>query len=1132
MASNTSVAELITRLEQSGLLTAAEVAALQSVGDNTTDASQLLQTVVEQGSVTGWQAQQLLSGDTRLTLDDGRYVLLSLLGQGGMGAVYKARQVRMNRDVAIKLIDPAKGGNQQLAARFRREVEIASRLRHEHVVQAYDVGIHGGTTFLVLEYVAGRDLGAIVKEQGPLEPGEACAIAAQAASGLAHAHAQGIVHRDIKPQNILLSEQGSAKVLDLGLARISESEGDEQTALTQEGAVMGTIDYMAPEQARNTHLADSRSDIYSLGATLYFLLAGRPPFSGGSAADKLLRLSTEAPTPLAQLRPGLPHAVVEVVDRALQKKPADRFQTMEDLIRALQPLSSPIVRGRPALSASVQAAVGNFRQFDSLPTVAGVSFVPSDDSATTLVRRPKRSSRVGMYCGIGGVAVIVLGALIAWRNNRNTAGDAVAAVAAPTVTAAPKPPAAIREELETFFYGDPHDMSWSPNNEDVAIACSDGYVRIYSAVSRQCLRVYDGHSSAVSHVAWSPEGTLIASRERSPSRIHIWEARTGKLRSQFDVATIDGWCCPLAWSRQGDRLVYAGQSLVAFTDVESRREEHVTIPAEQMRIYHFGPAPFHLVSNQSADAAALVTPHRSAVLASARESQMTSAHWVEERGQYAGTVRFRQDGTAVIATPGEIFAVDPHTGAEVDLPYGWSDQLPPPASIAHLAFDRDARQLLVVAIDSDTEQILSLVDGTVRSRPRSLASSTYGRVDSPDLSRAIGLISGDVSVAQAGRVNRVASYQYPAAGRPVATEIEQLVGRRYLCLNRSQRLCIDLQTGQSLPPLPPHSFLRDDASLDFLVGARVLRYPAVDQVSSGRFSVVCTLEGADGLVPTFVGWSQDGGRLFVYDHQEKRLRGWEVATGKQLFDAQLADNTGGYNAEQTTLAVAPDGRTVLLTMFLNGGRVARETPDGWIVESHTIRTGPNATGLRVDGSESLILEWEPPRPGILRRQSIGSTKVPVDVPVENPLTGYLFHTSMDISPDGLCVSIGSRIHDIDSGAVRWTLPTFLRNRGAHVNEVGRFLTNELILVNNHNHYQVWNWKRNQLELDLILIHGKEWACIDRGGNYSASSLADGHLRLLSRTAGKPDAWLTPGEYAKQTGWRNDPAQVGVELGSQ
>ncbi len=252
--------------------------------------------------------------------DHPRYHILGVLGTGGMGTVFQARHLLMDREVALKVVNRVLVDSPTLVERFRREVKSAGRLNHPNIVTAHDADEAGGWHFLVMEYVPGISLAHLVGEHGPLPVTEACDYARQAALGLEHAYECGMVHRDIKPQNLMLTPAGQVKILDFGLSRLGDgvaagpqsagltAPGGNPTglgaaSLTQAGCVMGTPDYIAPEQVRDAHAADIRADIYSLGCTLYHLLAGQPPFFGATDFDKVLAHLERMPRPLLEVRP-------------------------------------------------------------------------------------------------------------------------------------------------------------------------------------------------------------------------------------------------------------------------------------------------------------------------------------------------------------------------------------------------------------------------------------------------------------------------------------------------------------------------------------------------------------------------------------------------------------------------------------------------------------------------------------------------------------------------------------------------------------------------------------------------------------------------------------------------------------
>jgi tRNA A-37 threonylcarbamoyl transferase component Bud32 len=283
--------------------------------------------------------------------DHPRYHVLGLLGLGGMGAVYKAEHRRMERPVALKVINAALMNRRDMVERFHREAKAAARLTHPNIVTAHDADQAGDIHFLVMEYVEGISLAQKVNEHGPLPVAEACDYIQQAALGMQHAFEQGMVHRDIKPHNLMLTPRGQVKILDFGLARFAretaspaaEPEGQTsaiaptKSGLTEVGVLMGTADFIAPEQASDPHKADIRADIYSLGCTLYYLLAGHVPFPEGTAVDKLISHSERAPKPLTKIRSDIPAELARVLDKIMAKNPKDRYQTPAEVAEALTP---------------------------------------------------------------------------------------------------------------------------------------------------------------------------------------------------------------------------------------------------------------------------------------------------------------------------------------------------------------------------------------------------------------------------------------------------------------------------------------------------------------------------------------------------------------------------------------------------------------------------------------------------------------------------------------------------------------------------------------------------------------------------------------------------------------------------
>ncbi|MEO2013313.1 MAG: serine/threonine-protein kinase [Fuerstiella sp.] len=273
-----------------------------------------------------------------------RYEIVGLIAKGGMGDVFKAEHRMMERTVARKVIDRELMRNPEAVERFHREVKTAAHLSHPNIVTAYDAEQADDIHFLVMEHVDGVNLAELVKHGDRLSVAAACEYARQASVGLQYAHERGMVHRDIKPHNLMLTSDGTIKILDFGLASLAEKSLSSQQAvlpehpdLTVAGAIMGTPDFISPEQAADAHQADIRSDIYSLGATLHYLLSGQPPFAEGSVAEKLRSHSDTQPVSISSLRDDVPEGLSDIIHRMLSKDPDQRFQTPQEVADALAP---------------------------------------------------------------------------------------------------------------------------------------------------------------------------------------------------------------------------------------------------------------------------------------------------------------------------------------------------------------------------------------------------------------------------------------------------------------------------------------------------------------------------------------------------------------------------------------------------------------------------------------------------------------------------------------------------------------------------------------------------------------------------------------------------------------------------
>ncbi len=367
-----TASDLLAALEASNLLRPDQISALRqshAAAEREVPAADAARALVKRGLLTRWQAEKLLGGHTAFFL--GKYRLLERVGRGGMGSVYKARHEVMGRVVALKVMARSLVNDADAVARFKREVRAAAALSHPNIVTAYDADCAGDVHFLVMEYVDGRDLHWWIKQGGPLPIPWSCECIRQAAVGLEYARSRGLVHRDIKPSNLLVSQPDAqsppiVKILDLGLARLV-SEKQESSDLTRSGQIMGTPDYIAPEQAEDVHAADTRADIFSLGCTLFQMLTGQLPYGGATLMAKLLARTQRDAPPVQNLRPDVPAGLAAVVARMLARRPRDRYQTPGEVAEALAPFAQGEQAEGPG--SSVLAAPEN------RPRAAGTSDV-------------------------------------------------------------------------------------------------------------------------------------------------------------------------------------------------------------------------------------------------------------------------------------------------------------------------------------------------------------------------------------------------------------------------------------------------------------------------------------------------------------------------------------------------------------------------------------------------------------------------------------------------------------------------------------------------------------------------------------------------------------------------------------
>ena len=407
----------------------------------------LARQAISTGRLTLWQAQQLLAGRVSGFQID-KYILLNLLGRGGMGRVFLARDVRLNRMVALKLLSHERMNNSRAIARFRREAKVGAQLQHENLVRVYDEGESAGVLYLVMEHIDGKNVGQLIGDLGKIPWATAARLSRQVALGLEHARLKGLIHRDVNPCNILVTQDGTAKLTDLGLA-IDLNDLDN---VTRDGATVGTFDYVSPEQAKNSRAVDTRADLYSLGCSLFHMIAGRVPFPMASLPEKLYAHQLHDPEPLTELVAEVPEGLAEVVHRLMRKSPEERYQTPAEVASALEPFAietgwttTPGVPSvvHPPRSGSGESPAANGESSLNLPLISasapglgvGESFFPLNlgpveplagnlhksswvrpSSPEVEADKPLRRVKVGVVAVVGFSALIVAGVIATLAN--------------------------------------------------------------------------------------------------------------------------------------------------------------------------------------------------------------------------------------------------------------------------------------------------------------------------------------------------------------------------------------------------------------------------------------------------------------------------------------------------------------------------------------------------------------------------------------------------------------------------------------------------------------------------------------------------------------------------------------------
>ena len=493
--------------------------------------------LVQDGIITPFQAKLILQGKYR-GFRIGPYKILDQLGVGGMGQVFLAEHTAMRRKVALKVLPPKLAADRAGVERFHREARAVAALDHPNIVRAHDVNNERGTYYLVLEYVEGQNLETRLQQAGGVLPwGEAVGYVVQAAAGLQHAHEKGLVHRDIKPANILVDKEGVVKVLDMGLARFFEDQTDKLTKNLDGGAVMGTADYVAPEQLLDSSGTDHRADIYSLGATLYHLLTGRPPFEGSTTA-KLVAHQLKTATPAHEVNEDVPEDLSDIVENMMAKDPDQRYQVMAEVVRDLLPYAAegPTSGASGAMPVLALAAAARSTGDLRAALTGGTEVILPGEHESPRTRRKKVLAIAGLgACILGGCGLIAFALM-----NTPTPLAPVAEDTRPIdVAQIPPTPPYVPPALTPVFSLAVDKLGsemvvFTPDGKKLVTA-TDKTVRVWDAATGKPVRTMEGHTAAVRGLALLPGGKEVLSSSHDKT-VRRWNIETGDLVQTYDGA--------------------------------------------------------------------------------------------------------------------------------------------------------------------------------------------------------------------------------------------------------------------------------------------------------------------------------------------------------------------------------------------------------------------------------------------------------------------------------------------------------------------------------------------------------------------------------------------------------------------
>jgi serine/threonine protein kinase/WD40 repeat protein len=928
-----------------------------------------------------------------------RYRIVRLLGEGGMGAVYLAEHRLMDRLVALKIIRPQFTAKATSVARFHREVKTAAQLDHPHIVRALDAETAGNLHFLVMEYVHGRSLGALVRRDGPLPIAAACEYIRQAALGLQYAHERNMVHRDIKPDNLMRTEHpdtgepGGVKILDFGLARLMQAQGSSTNdvpnarSLTQADALMGTPEYLSPEQASNATTVDGRADIYALGCTLYHLLAGHPPFTGDTAFDVIYQQVHVPPPSLRKKRPDVPAGLERLVFRMMAKEPGQRYPTPAAVAQALTPYArarrSPWLQGvLIGLLGVLGVLLGTGLALWRMPPAAPVEppsplppptpvvsaravvapTVPLDRWKRTDLL-PNQRTRwpaevVAVWGTPSGLPLSGIGRYPAYSRD----GKWLAASSGFDVRIFASDTGQLRATLPGQVVAEVQSLLFSADGQQVFVGTQNGTIYVWDWEAGKLVHTLNGHTSLVFALALAPDGKLISTDlDRS---LRVWNLATGQELAKHQLVG-GGFSLAFHLTKPWLAVGYNGAGMVQVLEWPTCKElRQIPLPNHGFTRGVFSPdGRFLLAANEA-------------------QTQLWDANnwelrW-EQPGSGAGLLSFSPDGQTTLAgglrypanVPGQVVRRRVDTGADigqfaVDRTESW----------AHAVLRPDGAQVAWVNINDHRVRLFAPTTGIEQFPSVGHQNAITALVATPDGTRlatgdANGLIliwdtaTGKICHRLPGTTG-VRSLALRADGQQLAAGYADAVVR-----------CWTLTTGALLHQLSPPAGDGERAA------------ETVDYHPSGELLAV----SVSGTIP----------RVQVWDLQLKRIVRFKDGTsgvfhpnGEQLALITAPNEVSVVQVQSDESIVLPKSTHSLWGVTWNAAakeltaRSATGAIERWswpamqvlpILNGHTdgvSRTVWDATGrwLATSGADGTVRWWEPAKhPGRAHIWALGTTE--------------------------------------------------------------------------------------------------------------------------------------------------------------